>query len=125
MNHLPFAINKQKRSDAIQKDEINELGKRSLDEELPTSRASDIGPVSPLNGTQHDSWWHWIANELNVLGTKFKYFDGGGSDCVVRKISNACSYICFALGTMGVALGFSLPLERQLMDDLEWLRITF
>ncbi len=57
----------------------------------PTSLTSDVGPVSPLSRTQHDNWRHWVVNELSVIGTKFENFDGGSSDCVVRKIINACS----------------------------------
>ena len=123
MNLLPFTINNQKDTAAIEEDQMNKPW-RTLPSQRMTPRQAEhlmlalyplaVG-LSLLTGGVGQSVG------LAVLGTWYNNFTGGDANCLVRNLINAGGYVCFTSGAMEVALGYPLPLERLLV---QWFSVV-
>ncbi|KAI4146183.1 MAG: hypothetical protein LQ341_002163 [Variospora aurantia] len=116
-NLMPFAINNQTATDAIEEDKINKpwrtlpAGRMSLPQAKRLMLA--LYPLAIVTALGTGGTTQSVS--LVVLGTWYNNFGGGDESWVIRNTINAFGYVCFTSGAMEVAIGMPLPFDARLM----------
>ncbi|KAL8902132.1 MAG: hypothetical protein Q9207_004864 [Kuettlingeria erythrocarpa] len=116
-NLMPFVINNQTATDAIEEDKINKPWRTLPAERMTLPQAKRLMlALYPLAITVavHTGGTAQSVS-LVVLGIWYNNFGGGDKSWVVRNVINALGYVCFTSGAMEVAIGMPLPFEARLI----------
>ena len=121
-NLLPFAINNQTTSGAVQEDMINKPWRNLPAGRMTLPQAKRLMLCSyPLSFTLSLFIGGFRQSMgLVFLGVWYNNLAGGDSSCLLRNTINACGYLCFTSGAMEVAAGVHLPPGARLV---QWLGI--
>jgi len=116
INLLPFVIDNQRSEKSIAEDSLNKpwrpMPSKRLTPEQAKTLMLTLYPVAFTTSLILGGWKQSLG--LMLLG--YWYNDcGGASGCVRRNFINACGFVCYASGSMEVALGTSLPASRVLV----------
>ena len=117
INLLPFAIDNQRQTQAIEEDGLNKPWRPLPSKRLTAAQATRLMlvlyPVAFATSLLCGGW----RQCLSLIALGHWYNDRGGAEsCVTRNVINACGFICFASGAMEVALGIPLPLGTGLFQ---------
>lgn len=116
INLLPFAINNQRKPDAIQEDLLNKPWRSMPSGRISPEAAKRLMIVTYILAMMISSFLGNILHCLALIALGFWYNDLRGADVswVVRNLINACGFVCFASGAMQVAVGRNRALSHLL-----------
>ena len=118
MNLLPFAIDNQRRPEAIAEDKINKPWRSLPSGRLTPKHAGILMLVAyPLAFTS-SFFLGGLRQCLILVLLGIWYNDMGGSDStfITRNLINALGYVCFTSGAMEVAIGHPLPTTPNIVQ---------
>ena len=107
INLLPFAIDNQRRPDAVEEDVLNKPWRPMPSRRLTPKSARRLMVflycVAVISSYLLGNLPQCLA--LIFLGYWYNDLQGGDVSCALRNLINACGYTCFSSGAMQVALG--------------------
>lgn len=106
INLLPFAINNQRKTDAIKEDCLNKPWRSMPAKRMSQAQATKLMwalyPVAVATSAYLGALRQSLL--LVILGAWYNDFGGADASCLVRNFINACGFVCFTSGALQVAV---------------------
>ncbi|CAJ2511291.1 Uu.00g069160.m01.CDS01 [Anthostomella pinea] len=120
INLLPFAINNQRRPEAIAEDAINKPWRTMPTGRWSQTQAKNIMAFLYVVAVVFSWRMGGLRSSLALIGLGFWYNDGGGADvhALVRNLINALGFTSFGTGALEMALNRRMRFEPAALMDM-------